>query len=129
MRIEQPRPVPRRYSHFLRDAALTGAAVVLAFGALDDITTDRSTTFVVERTALACCGVWLLFVAWRLVRGGRRVLGAVSAIAVAAAAVAQPAIGQGMEQSYLPYLVTIAVLAWFLVLAGILATFARRVNP
>jgi len=111
----------------LRDAALTFGAVVLAFLALDDITTDTATSFVFERTALAFCGVWLVIVAWRLLRGGHRVLGAISAVVVAGAAAAQPAVGPGTVPSFkFEYVATAGGLAWFLGLAGILASLAWR---
>lgn len=119
-----PRPFRR---DFLRDAALTLAAVILAFAALDDITTDTAATFTVERFALAACAVWLLSVAWRLVRGGHRLLGAVSVVMLVASAAAQSALGPGaVPGRWFEYLVTLARLGWFLGLAGILAVFAWR---
>jgi hypothetical protein len=42
----------------LRESAATLAAVVLAFAAFDDITTDRATTFTFEWLGLAACGIW-----------------------------------------------------------------------
>jgi hypothetical protein len=113
----------------MRDAALTLGAVVLAFAALDDITTDTATSFKVERFALALCGAWLLVVAWRLIRSGHRRLGAVSALAVAAGASAQLAIGPATGPSLrLEYVTVIAVLLWFIALAVILATSAWRLD-
>ena len=50
----------------LRNAALIFAAVILAFAALDDITTDIAATFTFERFGLAACAAWLLIVAWRI---------------------------------------------------------------
>lgn len=110
----------------LRDAALTFAAVVLAFAALDDITTDKAANFIFERLGLAACAVWLFIVAWRLVRGGHLVLGVVSVIVLVASAAAQFAIGPGTVPLQFEYLVMMAGLVWFLSLAGIFAVFAWR---
>lgn len=111
-----------------RDAVLTLVAVVLAFAALDDITTDTDSSFTFERLGLAACGVWLGSVSWRLLRGGREWLGAVSAVLLVAAAAAQPAIGPGTQPFRFEYLATVAGLVWFLALAGILARFAWRMD-
>jgi hypothetical protein len=128
--MKQPRQGPGFRGDLLRDALLTGAAVIVAFLALDDITTDRAATFAFERFALACCGVCLLIVAWRLIRGGHRVVGGVSVVAVAAVAMAQPALGPGILPSLrFEYVATAAGLVWFVGLAGILATFAWRSAP
>jgi len=125
--MEYPNHAPRLRSDLLRDAALTFTAVIFAFVALDDITTDSATSFVFERFALACCGVWLLVVAVRLVRGGHRVLGGVSVVLVAAGAEAQLAIGPGTLPSLrFEYVATVAGLLWFVGLAGILAGLAWR---
>ena len=44
-------------------------AAILAWMALDDITTDTSTrNFMLERIMLVGCGLWFVYVAWRLVR-------------------------------------------------------------
>ena len=110
----------------LRDAALTFAAVILAFMALDDITTDKAATFIFERFGLAACAVWLFIVAWRLVRGGHRLLGIVSIIMLIASAAAQSALGPGTVPLRFEYLVTVAGLVWFLALACILAGLAWR---
>jgi hypothetical protein len=49
--------------------ALTLLAAILAWMAVDDITTDTSTgNFMPERIALIGCGVWFLYVAWRVTR-------------------------------------------------------------
>jgi hypothetical protein len=52
----------------LRDAVLTFTAVLFAFAAFDDITTDTATTFTFEWLGLGLCAAWLLIVSWRLVR-------------------------------------------------------------
>ena len=69
----------------LRDAVLTFTAVLIAFAAFDDITTDTATTFTSEWLGLGVCAAWLLIVSWRLVRGERRWLGSVSVIALVVA--------------------------------------------
>ena len=110
----------------LRDAALTLVAVVLAVLALDDITTDRASSFVVERVALAGCLLWFALLALRLVQQGRRVLGLSSIGVVIAIAVAQPGIGPGTIPSAPESLATFLGLAWFLLLSGMLAVHALR---
>lgn len=63
---------PAPSSMFRKHAALTIVALILAWLALDDLTTDASTNFWPERVALAACGAWLLFVAWRVLRASGR---------------------------------------------------------
>jgi cation transport ATPase len=111
----------------LRDALLTCTAVLLAFAAFDDITTDNATTFTFEWLGLAACAVWLLIVCWRLVRGEHRWLGSVSLIALAVAVGAGSTIRSGTDFR-VAYLATMAVLVWFLALGGILATRAWRLR-
>jgi len=114
-------------SHPVRDAVISFALVVLAVGALDDITTDSASSFPLERTALAGCAVWFAVVAWRLWRQGHRVLGLVSLVMVTTAALAQPAIGRGTTAlQVVAYLATLGAIAWFLLLAGLLGVFAWR---
>ena len=55
--------------------ALSGAALLLAYAALDDITTDHATTFAAEYTALIACAGWLVFAAFYLVRRPQRLRG------------------------------------------------------
>lgn len=110
----------------LRDAAVTLAAVLLAFAAFDDITTDNATTFTVEWLALAACGVSLVIVSWRLLRSEHRWLGSVSVIALVAAVGAGSLIRPGTGSFQFEYLATIAGLLWFLGLAVILAGQAWR---
>ena len=77
------------------NAAITLVALLLVFGAFDDITTDNATTFRVEYTFLVGCAGWLLFVAWFLIRGGHRTLGFASLVVLASALWAQHAIAPG----------------------------------
>jgi len=104
-----------------RDAAVTFLAVMLAFLALDDITTDRATSFMLERVALAGCAGWFLYVAWRFWQQGQRLPALLSFGLVAIGALANPAIGQDPAPNPLAYLATIAGLAWFLLVAAMLA--------
>jgi hypothetical protein len=113
-------------SVLLRDATLTGVAVVLAFMALDDITTDNAVRFPLERTMLVACAVWFGFVAWRLLRERHRIAGAVSFCVLALAAIVQPAVGPGISPMRIEYLATFGTLVWFIGLAGMLAIWARR---
>ena len=110
----------------LRQAGITVAVVVLAVLALDDITTDTATAFPLERTALVGCGVWFLLLAWRLRQSGHRLLGVLSLAFLTGAALAQPTVGPGIAPTHLGYLVTVSALAWFLVVAGVLAASAWR---
>lgn len=113
-------------SRLVRDAVITFAVVVLAVLALDDVTTDSARSFPLERTALAGCAVWFFVVAWRLWRQGHRVLGGLSFGLVTIGALAQPTIGPGTVPMQLGYLATVGALAWFLLVAGVLAAFAWR---
>jgi hypothetical protein len=93
-------------------------AVLLSFAAFDDITTDTATDFTVEYAVLAACGVGLLVTSLQLLRGGHRVLGRVSVVALAGAAWGQRGIGPGIRPGFWPeYLVMVAALLWFAALA------------
>jgi len=105
----------------LRDAAVTLAPVLLAFAALDDITTDTATSFTFEWFGLAACGMWLVVVSWRLLRNKHRLLGSVSVVVLVAAAGAGSSIRPGINPFRFEHLATIAGLLWFLGLAVILA--------
>jgi len=116
----------RSRRELLRDAAVTLAAVLLAFAAFDDITTDTATTFTFEWVGLAVCGVWLLIVSWRLLRSEHRWLGSISVVALVAAVGAGSAIRPGTGPFQLESLTTIAGLLWFLGLVGVLTGQAWR---
>jgi hypothetical protein len=107
-------------------AGLTLIAAIVAYSALDDITTDADSSFALERAALAGCGVWFTVVGWYLMRHGRPVLGGLSLGFVAAAVLAQVALGLGTVPSPWQYLATVGGLAWFVVLGGVLAAWAWR---
>jgi hypothetical protein len=120
--IMNPERVRSHRSEFTRDAGITVAAVVVAFLALDDITTDLAGSFLFERLALAACAVWFLFAAGRFWRTRRHVPAIVSFVVVAIAAVAQRNVGPGILPSVdFAYLATVGGLVWFLVVAGIQA--------
>jgi hypothetical protein len=98
--------------------------LMLAWAALDDITTDTATAFVPEYSILVVCGIWFTAVAvWLLVRR-RALTGIISLFAVALAVIAFWSLphhyGQGSPINYLGLL----SLAWFLALAVWMA--ARR---
>jgi hypothetical protein len=112
----------------VRDAVITLAVVALAVLALDDITTDSAQSFPLERTALVACAVWFSVVAWRLWRQGHRVLGVLSFGLVTIGALAQPTIGPDTAPMQLGYLATVGALAWFLLVAGVLAAFGWRLR-
>jgi hypothetical protein len=67
-------------------AALTLGAMVLAFLAFDDITTDNATGFRLEYTLLACTGAWLAIFVVQLCRHGRSLLAGVALFLLLASA-------------------------------------------
>jgi hypothetical protein len=107
-------------------AILTIAAVLLAYAAFDDITTDHDTNFVFERAMVALCVGWLAWVTWQCIAERRRALSLVSVVLLAGAVLAQPRVVQGPQGSVAAYLVTLACLVWFLGVAVWLAVRARR---
>jgi hypothetical protein len=119
---------------FVVQAAVTLVVVILAWLALDDITTDNSTGFLPEYRLLGAAGAWCLFVAYTLVRRGWRAIGAASVVAVAAAAwVAFDGLGHkrdgGWRAFWPEYSVMLATWLWFLALSGILFALGRRTTP
>ena len=113
----------------LRDALVTFAAVLLAFAAFDDITTDTATTFTWEWAGLAVCGAALLGVCWSLVRRERWWLASISAVALIVAVGAGVSIRPGTDPFQIEYLMTIAGLLWFLGLsAGLTGQAWRRTD-
>jgi hypothetical protein len=122
-----PRPAANT---FLRDGLLSLVALFLVFAAFDDITTDRSTSFRAEYTALVLCAAWFLAVALRLLSVHRTVLGAISLVALGAALWGQRGIGPGITPGFWPeYVATTAACVWFLVLAIVLIWLGRRHAP
>jgi hypothetical protein len=115
---------------FFRDGLVSLVAVLLAFAAFDDITTDHSTSFRVEYTLLAFCGAWLLGVAIRLLQVHHRVLGCVSLVALGAAIFGLRGLAPGITPGlWLEYLATAGALVWFLALAIVLIWLGRRHAP
>ena len=51
-----------------RDALISVAALLLAFAALDDITTDTATSFTYEYIALVACAMWFAALGLRRMR-------------------------------------------------------------
>lgn len=109
-----------------RDTVVTFVVVLLAYGAFDDITTDRDTSFVVEWVALAVCAVWLGVVVWRLLRDGHRWLGSISIGVWVAGVGAGAMVRPGADLLPIAFLTVIASLLWFLALAAILARQTAR---
>jgi hypothetical protein len=130
--MEMQPHVPGRHSggFLLCDALLSCVALLLVFVAFDDITTDKSTHFIPEYSALMVCAVWLGFVAVRFIRLGRRRIGVLSLVALLAALWAQRGIGPGITPGLWPeYVVIIAVFLWFLALAATLIVLGSRGVP
>ena len=124
----------RRAGAFSTEAAVTIALVVLAWLALDDITTDNSTGFKPEYTLLAAGGAWCLFLAYDLLKQGYRRLGTTSMVAVASAVwVASDGLGHkrdgGWSVFWPEYTVMLVAWLWFLALAIVLIALGRRVMP
>lgn len=110
----------------LRAAAVTFGVAILSFLALDDITTDRASSFILERAMLAAAGAAFCVLAWWLWHRGSRFLGTVSFVFVAAAGLAQRTIGPGTRPGQFDYIATLSALVWFVVLAGVLTIRAWR---
>lgn len=114
----------------LRDAALTMTAVLVAYAAFDDITTDNATAFTFEYGALILCAAWLLALAIRLIRIQRPVLGGISLLALAAASWGQRAIRPGLVPGLSShYVATASAFVWFAVLSVVLLTLGWRAHP
>ena len=116
------------------EAVVTIALVVVAWLALDDITTDNSAGFKPEYRLLAVCGAWCLFLAYDLLKRGYRRLGAISVVAVASAVwVAFDGLGHqrdgGWSVFWPEYTVMLVAWLWFLALAIVLVALGRRVMP
>jgi hypothetical protein len=121
--------VPRRHSGgvLLRDGLMSFVALLLVFAAFDDITTDNTTRFTVEYTALVLCAMWFVFVAADLIRLGRRTLGVLSLVALLGALWAQRGIGPGITPELWPeHVAMTGVFLWFLALSAILVVFGWR---
>ncbi len=121
----------RRAQAFSAEAAVTIGLVVLAWLALDDITTDNSTGFRPEYLLLAACGAWCLFLAYDVLKRGYRRLGAASVAAVAPAVwVAADGLGHkrdgGWSVFWPEYTVMLVAWLWFLALAIVLSALGRR---
>jgi len=92
--------------------------VLLAFLALDDITTDNDTDFTEEYSILLSVAIWCLVVALSLTGMRRFVLRGTCMVVLAAAVLGQRSIGPGTVPSWQPaYVSTVAALGWFLVLS------------
>ena len=127
------RDLPRAAA-FFAEAAVTIGLVLLAWLALDDITTDNWTGFRPEYTLLAACGAWCLFLAYGLLKQGYRRLSTTSMVAVASAVwAASDGLGHkrdgGWSVFWPEYTVMLVAWLWFLALAIILIALGRRVMP
>ena len=98
---------------FFRDGAVTVGVLLLAFAAVDDITTDDATAFPLEYSILVVCVVWLLFLGWNLLRSRHRFLGGMSVLAAGGSVWAQRAIGRGIVPDLWPVVVITGAYLWF----------------
>jgi hypothetical protein len=106
----------------------TAIADYFILAAFHDITRGE-TDLTNEYVFLALCGAWLLYVGVRLIGIKRRVIGAISLLALAAGLWGQRGIGPGTEAGVQPaYVVTTCAFLWFVALAGILAGLSWRAS-
>ena len=113
----------------LRDGAVTCVALLLSFAAFDDITTGNETDFTLEYGALLVSATWLLFVTFKLINASRRVLGAISFVALAGALWGQREIGPGITPGLWPaYVVTASAFLWFVIVAVVLLVSGWRTH-
>ena len=115
---------------FARHGIITLLVTVLTAMALDDITTDSATAFVLEYSILAAAGGWGVFVGYNLLRTGHGVVGTTSVILLAAAAwVAVDGLGHkrdgGWSAFWPEYTVMLATSVWFVALSVILLALSR----
>lgn len=111
-------------------AAVTVAVLLLSFAAFDDITTGNETDLRLEYTMLLVGAGWLFFVALRLIRASRWVLGVLSLMALAGAFWGQSGIRPGITPGLWPaYVVTVAAFLWFFVVAAVLFLDGWRARP
>ncbi len=107
----------------LFDGLMTLAAVVLAFLAFDDITTDHATSFRMEYTCLLACAVWGVVLIVRLARRARSVLAGVCTALLLALLWGQQGIGPGTRPGWqAEYVIATAAMAGFLLSAVYLLT-------
>lgn len=128
--MEQREKIQDRQA-LLRDGLISFGAIFLAYGALDDITTDNATSFPVERTMLVCVGAFFVYLAFRLWQERHRIIAVISLAMVGLAAWVQPWIGTRTTPSrfeIFAYLATITGLAWFLFVAVFLVSLAWRLR-
>jgi hypothetical protein len=112
---------------FFTDGVITVVALILVFLAFDDITTDNGRTFVVEYSVLLVCACWLVHVTARVLRSGRRVLAAVSILALVLGVWAQRAVRPGIVPGlWTEYVVLSVTYLWFWVLSIALLWLGRR---
>lgn len=101
------------------EGVITGAAVLLAFGAFDDITTDNATSFATEYLCLSLCLVWMAVLVVRLASRGRLALAALNALLVLTIVWGQQKIGPGTVASWqLEYAAATAAIFGLLLVAG-----------
>lgn len=111
----------------MSNAIITAVAALLAFAAMDDITSDHDANLTVERVAVALCLGWFAWMSWRFVAARRRWLGTVSVALLGAAVLAQRYIGPGQAPTLMSaHAVALLCLVWFLAVAGWLAVESRR---
>jgi hypothetical protein len=114
----------------LAAGAVTVAVLLLSFAAFDDITTGNETDFRLEYAALLVSAAWLFFVAFRLIRASRWVLGVISLVALAGALLGQREIRPGITPGLWPaYVVTTTAFIWFFAVAVVLFVSGWRAHP
>lgn len=102
----------------LFDGWMTLAALVLTFAAFDDITTDHSTSFRAEYTALLACAAWGAVLIVRLAWRRRLALACICAVLLLAVLWGQQSIGPGTSASQPGYFVATAAFLGLLLVAS-----------
>ena len=111
----------------LFDGVVTAGAVVLAFLAFDDITTDNATSFRFEYTCLVACAGWVILLAARLARRGHRVLAGLTGALLLAVVWGQRKIGPGVRASWQPeYVIATAAVFGIMLAACYLVVIGLR---
>ena len=113
----------------VRDAAITLVAALLAYAALDDITTGHEPSLSLEYALVATCAVWAGMLIVNLIRTGQSALAAISLLALSGAAWGMPAIWPGIVPGLWPgYVAVSGAMLWFLALPAILLWRAWRLH-
>ena len=109
---------PSQSAGSVREGLIALGTLLLAYGAIDDITTGNETDFTVEYVALVLSAVVLMFVSIHQLRSRRYFIACASFAALAGALWAVPALKQGaVPAPWTEYVITLCAFVWFGMLA------------